>query len=108
VNLYTLNISTHLPSSPSFSPPLQPLSIHLLSTPLHPSFFSQVGFGTGIEFRDSSFVLKKGSKKKVQRGMVFNVCVGFAGITLSAAEEKKRAASKVRERATLYFSILYK
>ena len=40
--------------------------------------------------------------------MVFNVCVGFAGITLSAAEEKKRAASKVRERATLYFSILYK
>ena len=61
-----------------------------------------MGFGTGIEFRDSSFVLKKGSKKKVQRGMVFNVCVGFAGITLSAAEEKKRAASKVRERATLY------
>ncbi|KAI0566036.1 Creatinase/Aminopeptidase [Gracilaria domingensis] len=39
-----------------------------------------VGFGMGIEFRDSSFVLNAKNETKVEKGMVFNVSVGVQNV----------------------------
>lgn len=43
-----------------------------------------VGFGMGIEFRDSSHVLNAKSEAKVEQGMIFNVAVGVQNIKDSA------------------------
>lgn len=36
-----------------------------------------IGFGMGLEFRESVNVLKAGNERKVAAGMVFNVAVGM-------------------------------
>ena len=35
-----------------------------------------IGFGMGLEFRESINLLKAGNERKVAAGMVFNVAVG--------------------------------
>lgn len=40
-----------------------------------------VGFGTGIEYRDSTHVLNAKNETLVQEGMVFNVAVGCSNLT---------------------------
>lgn len=47
---------------------------------LLPSMTKNVGFGMGIEFRDSSFILNAKNDTKVEKGMVFNVAVGVQNI----------------------------
>ncbi|PXF42592.1 FACT complex subunit SPT16 [Gracilariopsis chorda] len=44
------------------------------------SMAKNVGFGMGIEFRDSSFILNAKNETKVEKGMVFNVAVGVQNI----------------------------
>ncbi|KAN0062886.1 FACT complex subunit spt16 [Thecaphora frezii] len=44
------------------------------------AFVKNVGFATGIEFRDSSYVLSRKSTRTIQRDMVFNLSVGFADL----------------------------
>lgn len=36
-----------------------------------------IGFGMGLEFRESINLLKAGNERKVAAGMVFNVAVGM-------------------------------
>lgn len=49
-----------------------------------PNFVScltrNVGFGMGIEFRDSAHVLNSKNETKVSKGMIFNVCVGVQNL----------------------------
>ncbi|CAN8065323.1 unnamed protein product [Agarophyton chilense] len=47
---------------------------------LKASMTKNVGFGMGIEFRDSSFVLNAKNETKVEKGMVFNVSVGVQNV----------------------------
>ncbi|EPQ27210.1 uncharacterized protein PFL1_05133 [Pseudozyma flocculosa PF-1] len=44
------------------------------------AFVKNVGFATGIEFRDSSYVLSPKSTRKIKQDMVFNLSVGFADL----------------------------
>lgn len=46
------------------------------------------GFGTGLEFRDSTMPLSAKNTKTVKTGMVFNVTVGFQGIPLSSDDKR--------------------
>lgn len=45
------------------------------------SLSKNVGFGMGIEFRDSGFVLNAKSDVKVEQNMVFNVSIGIQNIS---------------------------
>ncbi|KAA8495563.1 FACT complex subunit SPT16 [Porphyridium purpureum] len=40
-----------------------------------------VGFLMGIEFREASFLLNAKNRRKVEAGMVFNLCVGLQNLT---------------------------
>lgn len=51
-------------------------------------FTPTVGFGMGIEFRESLFVLAPKSKQVARKNMIFNVALGFTGL------ENKEAADK--------------
>lgn len=55
-----------------------------------------LGFGIGIEFRDSSLVLNATNNTKFTAGMLFNLAVGFHNIPLSA-EEKAQAPESVQK-----------
>lgn len=44
------------------------------------SLTKNVGFGMGIEFRDSTFILNAKNENKVQKSMVFNVVVGVQNL----------------------------
>lgn len=41
-----------------------------------------IGFGMGLEFRESTNVLSTGSEVPVRAGMIFNVSVGECGVRL--------------------------
>lgn len=57
------------------------LSSQSFTTPdLLRSSLKNVGFGTGIEYRDSSFILNSKNEAKVREGMVFVVSVGLENI----------------------------
>lgn len=40
-----------------------------------------VGYATGLEFRDSAYVLSNKNTRSIKSGMVFNVSVGFDGLS---------------------------
>ncbi|XP_013382413.1 FACT complex subunit SPT16 [Lingula anatina] len=46
-----------------------------------------VGFGMGIEFREGSMLIGPKTTVKAKKGMVFNVNVGFAGLTNKGAKD---------------------
>lgn len=48
-----------------------------------------VGFGTGLEFRDASFVLNAKNGKTVLEGMVFNLTLGLEGLENPAAKDPR-------------------
>ena len=60
-----------------------------------PRLTKTVGFATGLEFRESSLVLNTKNQRTVQAGMVFNVSVGFSGLSYGAEGEAggKRAST---------------
>jgi len=43
-------------------------------------FVKNVGFATGLEFRDSSYVLSPKNNRKIRGDMTFNLSVGFDGL----------------------------
>ena len=45
-------------------------------------------FATGIEFREGSLLINPKCSLRAERGMVFNVNVGFAGLTNKSAEDE--------------------
>ena len=44
-------------------------------------------FATGIEFREGSLLINPKCSLRAEKGMVFNVNVGFAGLTNNSAED---------------------
>jgi nucleosome binding factor SPN SPT16 subunit len=48
-----------------------------------------IGFGMGLEFRDSSMVLNAKNTHTVKSSMVFNVCVAVSGLDNPAASSDK-------------------
>jgi nucleosome binding factor SPN SPT16 subunit len=58
-------------------------------------FTKNCGFLLGTEFRDSSFVLSATSPRRIEPGMVFNLCIGFDNLSVkSDKSELKSAAAK--------------
>jgi hypothetical protein len=57
-----------------------------------------IGFGMGLEFRESSNVLSSKNEGIVRAGMVFNVCLGVSGLEAAGETEanKKTYALQVR------------
>ncbi|TBU47950.1 FACT complex subunit SPT16, partial [Dichomitus squalens] len=47
---------------------------------LESHFVKNLGHGTGMEFRDASYVLSAKSNRKLHAGMVFNLVLGFTGL----------------------------
>jgi nucleosome binding factor SPN SPT16 subunit len=48
-----------------------------------------VGFGMGLEFRESGNVLNAKNTQKVKAGNIFNVCIGIAGLENPAATDSR-------------------
>ncbi|PWN53991.1 putative SPT16-general chromatin factor [Violaceomyces palustris] len=44
------------------------------------AFIKNVGFATGIEFRDSAYVLSPKNNRKLKKDMIFNLSVGFSDL----------------------------
>lgn len=57
--------------------------------PLVDKLSKSVGFGMGLEFRESANVLNAKNEGVVRSGMVFNVCVGISGLENAQAESAK-------------------
>jgi len=53
-----------------------------------------LGFATGLEFRDSLYVLNDKNSNKFSDGMVFNLAVGFHNVPLSP-EDKEGSTMKL-------------
>jgi nucleosome binding factor SPN SPT16 subunit len=57
-----------------------------------PELFSQFtkncGFSMGLEFRESSALLNEKNNKLFQKGMIFNLCVGFENLTDTKTNKK--------------------
>ena len=47
------------------------------------------GFSMGIEFRDASISIAPNCHVKVEKGMVFNVNIGFSGLVNQSASDSK-------------------
>ena len=57
------------------------------------SLTKNVGFATGIEYRDSAFSLNAKNETKIQAGMVFNLCIGLQNLESGAGEGSSMPAS---------------
>ncbi|KAF9916544.1 FACT complex subunit spt16, partial [Lobosporangium transversale] len=61
---------------------------------LEKKFVKNLGFGTGLEFRESSYLLSSKNTKELQRDMIFSVSVGFQDIeNPKAADERSKKYS---------------
>ncbi|KAI0048191.1 FACT complex subunit SPT16 [Auriscalpium vulgare] len=56
---------------------------------LEKHFVKNIGFGIGMEFRDSSFLLSPKNARQLKANMVFNVSIGFADLE---DQDKKKYA----------------
>ncbi|KAG0317731.1 FACT complex subunit spt16 [Dissophora globulifera] len=56
---------------------------------LEKKFVKNLGFGTGLEFRESSYLLNGKNTKELQRDMIFSVSVGFQDIENPKATDEK-------------------
>ncbi|KAF9962002.1 FACT complex subunit spt16 [Mortierella alpina] len=56
---------------------------------LEKKFVKNLGFGTGLEFRESSYLLNSKNPKELQRDMIFSVSVGFQDIDNPKATDDK-------------------
>ena len=53
-----------------------------------------IGFGIGIEFRDSTFLLNAKNSKKLVNGMTLNLSIGFQDIEVPEAKDLKSKVLK--------------
>jgi len=51
------------------------------------SLYKNVGFATGIEFREPAHQLNAKNERKIQEGMVFNLCIGLQNLKSGADAE---------------------
>ncbi|KAI1312608.1 FACT complex subunit spt16 [Mortierella claussenii] len=56
---------------------------------LEKKFVKNLGFGTGLEFRESSYLLNSKNTKELQRDMIFSVSVGFQDIDNPKATDER-------------------
>ena len=49
-------------------------------------FTKTCGFGMGLEFRESTMIINDKNTKPLQKGMVFNLCIGFNDLTTKATK----------------------
>ncbi|KAF9205553.1 FACT complex subunit spt16 [Haplosporangium sp. Z 27] len=56
---------------------------------LEKKFVKNLGFGTGLEFRESSYLLNGKNTKELQRDMIFSLAVGFQDIENPKATDEK-------------------
>ena len=55
-----------------------------------------LGFGMGLEFRESSNMITSKNEGVVRAGMVFNVCIGVQGLeNVETKDPKKKVGSRV-------------
>ena len=55
------------------------------------SFVRSIGFATGVEFRDSSFLLSPKNDRPIEADMVFNLSIGFEKLTDPKHPDQKYA-----------------
>ena len=53
-------------------------------------FLKNCGFGMGLEYRESNFVINAKNDQEIQEGMIFNVIIGFQNLENSAANGKEK------------------
>ena len=53
---------------------------------------TNAGFGTGLEFREPLFLVADGNTQQIRRGMVFNISLGFQGLTLGGRTKAQAMA----------------
>ncbi|KAG0220695.1 FACT complex subunit spt16 [Mortierella sp. GBA43] len=56
---------------------------------LEKKFVKNLGFGTGLEFRESNYLLNGKNTKELQRDMIFSLSVGFQDIENSSATDER-------------------
>ncbi|KAF9107211.1 FACT complex subunit spt16 [Mortierella sp. AM989] len=56
---------------------------------LEKKFVKNLGFGTGLEFRESSYLLNGKNVRELQRDMIFSLAVGFQDIENPKATDEK-------------------
>lgn len=47
---------------------------------LEPHFLKSIGFGMGLEFRDSTYLLSSKNARRLRSGMVFCLALGLQGL----------------------------
>lgn len=52
-------------------------------------FVKNIGFGIGLEFRDSNYVLSGKNSREIKSGMVLNVSIGFQGLEAAGVTDEK-------------------
>lgn len=60
----------------------------------------------GIEFRESSIVIGPKTSTVAKKGMVFNINIGLANLTNSAATEKEGKVSKAQKLKLHYLTMI--
>ncbi|KAF9484717.1 FACT complex subunit SPT16 [Pholiota conissans] len=54
---------------------------------LEKSFVKNIGFATGIEFRDAGYILSLKNTRILRKNMVFNLSLGFTGLSDNAGQK---------------------
>ncbi|KAG8680215.1 FACT complex subunit spt16, partial [Ceratobasidium sp. 395] len=90
---FTLNLQSELLSKLRDGTPAKDVYMHAVSyikqkkPDLEKHFTKNVGFGMGLEYRDSSYLLSPKNGRQVKAGMIFNLSIGFSD--LDEGEGKK-------------------
>ncbi|KAG8735431.1 FACT complex subunit spt16 [Ceratobasidium sp. 414] len=90
---FTLSLQSELLSKLRDGTPAKDVYTHAVSyikqkkPDLEKHFTKNVGFGMGLEYRDSSYLLSPKNTRQVKAGMIFNLSIGFSD--LDEGEGKK-------------------
>ncbi|QRV75255.1 SPT16-general chromatin factor (subunit of the heterodimeric FACT complex) [Ceratobasidium sp. AG-Ba] len=90
---FTLSLQSELLSKLRDGTPAKDVYAHAMSyikqkkPELEKHFAKNVGFGMGLEYRDSSYLLSPKNARQVKAGMIFNLSIGFSD--LDEGEGKK-------------------
>ncbi|KAG9104453.1 FACT complex subunit spt16 [Ceratobasidium sp. 370] len=90
---FTLSLQSELLSKLRDGTPAKDVYTHAVSyikqkkPDLEKHFAKSVGFGMGLEYRDSSYLLSPKNSRQVKAGMIFNLSIGFSD--LDEGEGKK-------------------
>jgi nucleosome binding factor SPN SPT16 subunit len=54
------------------------------------SFVKSLGFGMGLEFRESALAITAKNTREIKAGMVFNICTGFKNLEIQSPKDPKK------------------